>query len=97
MDEFAQAVLELEKQDFDGILSAHDRFLLPKSHIQDMMDTICKIRNTDHRQSFLNIEFLQAVSGNENEIESQDITFPAVYIDSVIASVEEIKERRSLR
>ncbi len=97
MDEFAQAVLELEKQDFDGILSAHDRFLLPKSHIQYMMDTICKIRNTDHRQSFLNIEFLQAVSGNENEIESQDITFPAVYIDSVIASVKKIKEHRSLK
>ncbi len=97
MDEFAKSIMELEKQDFDGILSAHDRFLLPKSHIQYMIDTMCKIRDTDHRQSFLNIEFMQAVSGNEDEIESQDITFPAAYIDSVIASVEKMKECRSLR
>ena len=97
LDEFVQAIIELERQDFDGILSAHDRFILPKSHIQYMLDTICKIGETESRISLLDIEFIQTVAGNENEVESQDITVPASYMNCIIDSVKKLKECRKLR
>ncbi len=91
VDEFVESVRELEKEDFDGILSAHDRFILPKSHIQYMVDTIYKTFDTDIRVSFLQMEFLQALAGNENEIAYQDVTIPAFYMDSVKDSIRKLK------
>ena len=97
LDEFVHAIRELEREDFDGILSAHDRFILPKSHIQYMIDTICKIGETERRISLLDLEFIQTVSGNENEVESQDITVLASNMDCIRDSVKKIKEGRELR
>lgn len=90
LDEFVYAIMDLEKQEFDGILSAHDRFILPKSHIRYMIDAIKKVGETTKRISLLGIEFLQVVMGNENEMEYQDITIPVQYIDLAKNSVKKL-------
>lgn len=97
LDEFVHAIRELEREDFDGILSAHDRFILPKSHIQYMLDTIYKIGETERRINLLGLEFIQTVSGNENEVKSQDITVLANNMGCIRDSVKKIKEGRELR
>ncbi len=94
IDEFVQAIKELDEQDFDGILSAHDRFILPKSHIQYMLHTIYKTIGTDKRIHLLNMEFIQAVSGNENEIAYQDVTIPTIYMDSLKNSIRNQKREK---
>lgn len=95
LDEFVQAIMELERQDFDGILSAHDRFILPKSHIKYMIDTICKTSESERMINLLNIEFIQAILGNENEIEFQDVTIPYKDRNHIQDLVKKLKENQN--
>ncbi len=95
-DEFVHAILELEKQDFDGILSAHDRFVLPKSHIRYMVDAIREVGETTKRINLLGMEFMQVVKGDENEIEYQDVTVPVQYMGLVKDSVKRINRENTL-
>lgn len=80
LEEFAAAIMAMEALDFNGILSAHDRIFLPKSHIAYMVKALGKVCRTTPRITLLGREFLQVVLGDEMNTEYQDITIPADYL-----------------
>lgn len=92
LDEFAAALMDMGKQDFDGILSAHDCMIIPKSHIQDMIAAIRQADETTTRVSLLDVDFIQVIEGDENQTKYQDITILAGYLDLVKTSVRRLKE-----
>lgn len=90
LDEFVRSLMELKELKFDGILSAHDRILLPKSHINYMIRAIKKADTQERRIRLLGADFIQVVMGNEESAQFQDITIPAAYTDRVLGSVGKI-------
>lgn len=68
IDRFFHDLMKVDRLDFTGVCSAHDRFLLPKSQIRHMIDVISDgIFHSDRRINILGRKFFQVIYGNGPE------------------------------